>query len=288
MNFKMWLASGAIIGLCGVNGFLLWRNSQVEAEVARVKSTTQQEISEVRRQTATNDAATRKTIEEINESLAQSQAKATSLVNQTSVVARRHAEKLVAGLAEQHKAEAAKQDEKVAEVSAEVQKQIGEVKQAAETNTGKITEVATEVGAVKTEVASTKSTLDATIADLKSVRGDLGVQSGLIATNAKELSALRELGDRNYYEFTLTKTARAVKVGGVVLSLRKADVKRNRFNLDVLADDKKVEKKDKTINEPVQFYVSKARQPYELVINEIGKDKVVGYLSTPRLMQARR
>jgi chromosome segregation ATPase len=288
MNLKMWLAGGAILGLLGVNGFLLWRNSQVEAEVARVKSTTEQEISGIRRQAASTDAATRKTIEELNQSLTQSQTKATALANQASIVARKHAEKLVAGLAEQQKADTDKQAEKVAEVHADVTKQIGEVKQAAETNSGKITEVATEVGAVKTEVATTKSALESTIADLKSVRGDLGVQSGLIATNSKELAALRELGERNYYEFTLTKTARAVKVGGVVLSLRKTDTKRNRFNLDVMADDKKVEKKDKTVNEPVQFYVSRARQPYELVINEIGKDKVVGYLATPKVMQSRR
>ena len=70
--------------------------------------------------------------------------------------------------------------------------------------------------------------------------------------------------------------------------LRKADPKRSRFTVDVIADDKKVEKKDRTINEPVQFYVSRARQPYELVVNEVRKDRIVGYLAVPKVETASR
>ena len=69
--------------------------------------------------------------------------------------------------------------------------------------------------------------------------------------------------------------------------LKKTDTKRNRYTLEVYADDKKTEKKEKTINEPVQFYTSKARQPYELVVNTVGKDLIVGYLSTPKEQVAR-
>jgi hypothetical protein len=79
-----------------------------------------------------------------------------------------------------------------------------------------------------------------------------------------------------------------VKVGNVMMQLKKADTRRNKFNLQLVADDKRVEKKDKTINEPVQFYVSGARQPYELVVNEVTKDKIVCYLAVPKVMTARR
>ena len=118
--------------------------------------------------------------------------------------------------------------------------------------------------------------------------GDMGVMSGLIATNSKDLQALRALGERNYYEFTLSKKDQFEEGRRIVLSLKKADPKRNRYTMDVMADDKRVEKRDKTINEPVQLYMTDANQPYEIVINQVDKDKVVGYLSTPKVKMARR
>lgn len=167
--------------------------------------------------------------------------------------------------------------------------QIGEVKQAASSTSQQVASVAQDVSAVRGDVTQTRSELENTRAELKtemkSMRGDLGIQSGLIATNSRELAALRQLGERNYHEFAVNKNGRAVKVASINLILRKTDSKRNKFTLDVLADDKRVEKKDKNINEPVQFYVSGSRQPYELVVNEVKKDRIVGYLAVPKLVE---
>ena len=124
--------------------------------------------------------------------------------------------------------------------------------------------------------------MEKTISDLKSTKGDLGVQSGLIATNGKELAALRQLGERNYTEFKLTKTKEPQRVGDIALLLKKTDPKKNKFTIEVKADDKSTEKKDRNINEPVQFYVAKAALPYEIVVNNVGKDQISGYLSTPK------
>jgi len=74
----------------------------------------------------------------------------------------------------------------------------------------------------------------------------------------------------------------------VTITLKKSDPKRNRYTLAVMADDKRVEKRDKTINEPVQLYVSDSRQPYEIVVNQIKKDEIVGYMATPKVKMARR
>jgi len=146
-----------------------------------------------------------------------------------------------------------------------------------------------DVGNVKNDVSTTRTELSATSADLKRAFGDMGVMSGLIATNSTELAALRKLGEKDYIEFTLPKTGGPQKVGDVQLALKKIDTKRNRFTLDVMADDKRVEKKDRTINEPVQFYTGGTRSPYELVVNEIRKDQVVGYLAIPKVkMVAKR
>lgn len=140
-----------------------------------------------------------------------------------------------------------------------------------------------EVDVVKDEVEKTKAELQKTITDLKSVRGDMGIQSGLIATNAGELTALRELGERNYYEFALNKSKKLQRVGSIQMRLRKTDRKRNRYTMDVWADDKRIEKKNKTLLEPVQFYVIGSKLPYEIVVNKIERNHVSGYLATPKV-----
>jgi len=121
-----------------------------------------------------------------------------------------------------------------------------------------------------------------TTADLKSARGDLGVQSGLIATNASELQALRRLGERDYFEFKLGKTLHPQRVGDITLLLKSTDPKTNKYTVDIMADDKLTQKKDKNVNEALQFYTSKAKQPYELVVTSVLKNLIVGYLATPK------
>jgi chromosome segregation ATPase len=148
--------------------------------------------------------------------------------------------------------------------------------------------VKSDVNGVKTDVASTKDGLEKTGADLKRAMGDMGVMSGLIATNSKDLQSLRELGERNYVEFDLGKGKMQQKIGDVVLTLRKSDPKHNRYTVAVAADDKIVEKRDRTINEPVQVYVHNSKQPYEIVVNQVTKDGIVGYLATPKVTLARQ
>lgn len=165
--------------------------------------------------------------------------------------------------------------------------QLGEMRTAANHTEQRVSGIVTEVSAVRSGMRETRSDVDRTLGELRSVRGDMGVQSGLIATNAKELAALRALGDRDYIEFDLPKTKTPQRVGDVSMLLRKSDQKRNRFTLELIANDKKVEKKDRNINEPVQFYLARARMPYEIVVNEVRKDRIVGYLAAPKLRAAR-
>jgi hypothetical protein len=142
--------------------------------------------------------------------------------------------------------------------------------------------VKSDVGGVKTDVEATKTELKSAVAQMQSMRGDLGVQSGLIATNHQELEILKHKGDRNYYEFTLNKQKTPQPVSTVSLLLKKADPKKNRYTLVVIADDKQIEKKDKGTNEPVQFYTGKDNLLFELVVNNVDKNQVKGYISTPK------
>src|SRR5947207_12416832 len=148
--------------------------------------------------------------------------------------------------------------------------------------TGEVAGVKTDVGGVKTDVASTRADLEATKAKLASAIGDLGVQSGLIARTSSDLEILKHKGDRNYYEFTLLRGAKPQPVSTVSLQLKKADAKRGKFTLNVTSDDKTIEKKDRNISEPIQFYTGRDRMLYELVVWTVDKKKAVGYLSTPK------
>jgi len=108
------------------------------------------------------------------------------------------------------------------------------------------------------------------------------VMSGLIATNHAELEVLKHKGDRNYTEFTLQKGGQPTLLSGIKLQLKKVDQKHSRYTLNVSADDRNIEKKDKNLDEPVQFYTGKDPVLFELVVNNIEKNKVSGYLSTPK------
>jgi chromosome segregation ATPase len=159
--------------------------------------------------------------------------------------------------------------------AAELKKDVGAV-------AGEVGSVKTDVGGVKTDVAATKASLESTIAQLQHTIGDLGVQSGLIANTRSDLDALKHRGDRQYYEFTLLKGAKSQAFSTVGLQLKKTDPKRGKYTLSVTADDKTIEKKDKNQNEPVQFYTGREHMLYELVVWTVDKNKVTGYLSTPK------
>ena len=147
---------------------------------------------------------------------------------------------------------------------------------------GQVAAVQTDVGGVKTDVAKTQSDLAETNNNLTSMKGDLNGHSTLIARNADELEILKHKGDRNYYEFTLVRGVKQ-EVGTVSLTLKRADSKRSKFTLSVLSDDKNYEKKDKSLNEPLQFYSGKEPMLFEIVVNNVSaKNTVTGYLSTPK------
>jgi len=146
---------------------------------------------------------------------------------------------------------------------------------------GEVSGVKTEVGAAKTDIQKTQTDLAATNAKLERAIGDLGVQSGLIAHTAAELDILKRKGDRNYYDFTLQKGART-PVSTISLQLKKVDPKKSKFTLNVIADDRTIEKKDRTIGEPLQFYTGRDKMLYELVVFTAAKNSITGYLATPK------
>ncbi len=147
---------------------------------------------------------------------------------------------------------------------------------------GDLTNVKTDVGGVRTDLGKTQTDLAQAVSQLQSMKGDLSDHSSLIARNHDELEVLKHKGDRSYYEFTLNKGDRK-PVGTVSLELKKTDAKKSKFTIIVYADDRRYEKKDRNLNEPLQFYSGKDPALYEIVVNSINsKNQVAGYLSTPK------
>ncbi len=186
--------------------------------------------------------------------------------------------------AQQSSAQFANQQKTVARVWGD---QIGQLQQKQESTEGTLGSLSSDVEGVKSELSSTNDQLNSTKTDLQGMVGDLGVQSGLIARNHTEIEELRALGERDYYEFDLGKSKQPQRVGNIAISLKKADAKRQRFTINLISDDRTIEKKDKTLNEPVQFYQTGFHQASEIVVNQIKKDRIAGYVSVPKKREGR-
>lgn len=278
-GIKIPILFGAVIALVGACVYLFYQINQLRSDIADTRDSLAAQISKLSEESSVSVATSRRNIENLEKDLAKARTQAAQLSGEAKAAALQHADQVAARL---QKA----QDEQSRQI-ASVGNEVSQVKSDASNANAKIGEVSGEVSNVKTDVAKTRTDLEKTIADLKSARGDLGVQSGLIATNGKELAALRELGERNYTEFKIAKTKKPERVGDLMVRLAKADPKHNQYTIYVTADDKTFEKKDRTINEPVQFILARATQTYELVVNDIKKDLIVGYLASPKVQQPR-
>ena len=273
------LVAGAIIALLAAVIYLFVQIDHLQTDLAKVQDKMMTAMSNEKDAAAQGLSSQQQRIEALKQDLeatrTQNVAQAKNLSAQAQKEATAHADALARQIAEE-------ESKMKAQVAAQ-QSQIGDVQQAATAANAKIADVTTDVGGVKTHLTATDAELQKTIADLKTARGDLGVQSGLIATNGTELAALRLKGERNYVDIKLSKKDKNKRFADITLTLKNVDAKKNKYTVDVMADDKLTEKKDKGLNEPVQFYTAKGgRTPYEIVINQVGKDQIVGYLSTPK------
>ena len=277
---KFWILGGVLAIALGANAYLMVRSNNLTQELAAVRDANAAQFSKMDAAAAAAAADNREQIDRLAQSIVAAHDTASSA---QAALKRQQAEE---------KKQAAQIAQRIDQDRSDLTGQLTSLK---DDTTNKISQVSTDVGGVKTDVdgvktdvASAKTLIDQHTADLKRVTGDMGVMSGLIATNSKDLDGLRALGERNYYEFSLSKGQKSTRIGNITVALKKVDSKRNRFSLEVLADDKTVEKKDRTINEPVQVYVSGNRQPDEIVINQVNKDGIVGYVATPKVVLSRR
>ena len=137
-----------------------------------------------------------------------------------------------------------------------------------------------DVNKLGTDVTGVKTDLDATKNSLNLTRGEFGT---LIAKNHDEVEELRRLGERDYYEFTIDKKNTREKVGDLMVELRGVNEKKNMYTVAIYVDDARYEKRNRSANEPIYFFTHGGRAPVEFTVNAIGKDKIAGYLSVPKV-----
>jgi hypothetical protein len=262
-----------VIALIGANVYLYMQLDKTKKELTAASDSALSRLDKLEEATSVSTRSNRRTVDELRDQLERARRQASLAAGQAKDEALKKVEETRAAL------EAAQERQKQ-QLSSDITK----VKESTDTQ---FSAVGNEVTSVKGDVAATKSELEKTVADLKHATGELDGHSVLIATNQKELQALQALGERNYVQFTINKSKTAQKVGDVAILLKKTDPKKNRYTIDLTADDKTVEKKDRVANEPLQFMTSKARQPYEIVVNDVKKDTIVGYLSVPKVLNTR-
>jgi len=274
------LVAGAMIALLAAVIYLFVQMDHLQTDLAKMKEQFNNELTTQKDASSVATATHQKRIDTLKEELETTRAQLSSETKQLSAQAKLEASAHADAITKQIAAEEAQLKQAQAAQAVE----IGDVKQSANAANAKIADVSTDVGGVKTNLSATQAELQKTIAALKSTQGDLGVQSGLIATNSNELAALKLRGERNYIDIKLSKEKTRRKFADITLLLKSTDPKKNKYTVEVMADDKLTEKKDKSINEPVQFYTAKGGHiPYELVINQVNKNEIVGYLATPKV-----
>lgn len=272
-NWRTPVLIGILILLIATNIYLFVQVEHLRAdnrtEMAKLRDDVSGQVEKLRLDSSEAVQRAHNSVESLTAQLEQQRREANRAVGQAKVDAQRRYQELQGRLAQEQQVE---------------QQAISAVKQSSDEQTTKLN---SDLGNVKTDVQATKSQLEETVANLKRATGELDSHASLIATNENELKALRELGERNYLEFTIAKGKEAKRVGNVMIQVKKVDVKHNRFTLNVTVDDKTVEKRDRTINEPIQFYTQESRQPDEIVVNSVKKNTIVGYLATPKVQTAR-
>jgi len=249
-----------VLGLIAVGG--LWFGWNASSKL----DSTQQVVAT---QLKTAQQSMQQDVSSLKDRLAQDEKANTDLQGDLNVVTKRL--KITQGQLKTARAEAAKlNDETTQKLTALDTSVKGEL--ATKASSDDLKNVDTKVGGVRTDLDSTRD-------DLKMARSDLGT---LIARNHDEIDQLRRLGERDYIEFTVSGKNKPQKVGNVTVELRSVNQKRNQYSVFMTVEDKRFEKKNRALNEPVFFYISGTRLPEELVINKVGKDQVSGYVSIPK------
>ncbi len=228
---------------------------------------------ELEQNLASQNEQIKKNEDVLSQRLAKSEDTNAQLQGELSVVTDKM--KLTEGELSKARSQAKKIKEEDAKELADLQNQTS-AQLATKANVDDVNKLGTDVNGVKTDLESEKN-------NLQMARGEFGT---LIAKNHDEVEELRRLGERDYYEFSIDKKNNREKVGNLMVELHNTNTKKSQYTVTIFVDDQRHDKKGLTANEPLYFFENGARAPLEFVVNQVGKDKITGYLSVPKVNQA--
>jgi hypothetical protein len=228
---------------------------------------------ELEQNLASQNEQVKKNEDVLSQRLAKSEDTNAQLQGELSVVTDKM--KLTEGELSKARSQAKKIKEEDARELADLQNQTS-AQLATKANVDDVNKLGTDVNGVRTDLESEKN-------NLQMARGEFGT---LIAKNHDEVEELRRLGERDYYEFSIDKKNNREKVGNLMVELHNTNTKKSQYTVTIFVDDQRHDKKGLTANEPLYFFENGARAPLEFVVNQVGKDKITGYLSVPKVNQA--
>jgi len=271
--------TGAIIAgivfalLVAGNIYLLARINRLQTTTQTLQGLVDSKIAKVQESTSSFSGQTRQELEALRNDIQ-------AAMEETQKTAQKHARTETAWLARNVTKQQREQQE---QLLGEIQTVNGKTVQ----TEYRVDEISGDLDSVKVEVGETQSQLAQTHSELNQTVEHMGDMNEQLASQQSNIAALRTWTERNRVMFELSKSGDMQKVGDVQLRLRNTNAKHNRYTLEVMADDTMVVKKERTVNEPVQFYVAGSPQPYEIVITQVTKDRVTGYLATPKARTVR-
>jgi chromosome segregation ATPase len=258
-----------IVFAAATNVYLFSRMKSLEVEAHTLRTQIDTEIAKVHESSAYRNIQARREFEDLREEVKKTRSQITKETDANTRVRTRSLADNVA------KKQREQQEMLLGEIRV-VSGKAGEVQQG-------VDEVRTDVQAMQSDAEETRAQLNETGAMLRSTHSHVMDLDGQVSGNAAGIENLRKLGERERIGFALKKTDRMQRVGGIYLRLKNTSPKNNRFTLEVMADDKKVEQRKKHIHEAMRFYLPGSAQPYDIVITAVRKDQVNGYVSRPKL-----
>lgn len=267
---KGWKIAGviAIAALVGFNIHLLNKVGAIESTSESQRTALTTEVSDLEATLSAQSGAYQREISALQESVQQTKEEAAA---RARTEARRGADQLAKTFAEKERQQ---QDMFLSE--------IGNVRGETDTNRKGIEDVSTRVVGVQTDLDQTRENLNETAEKLASTQGNVDEISGRVGTHDAAIERLRMQGQRDVTRFELSESKDRTKVESVQMRVKDIDYRKNRYTLEVMADDRVVTHKDRLLNQPVEFYVTGVTQPYEVVVTDIAKNQISGYLATPK------
>ena len=262
--------AGAAAVLFAADAYLMRQIREFSQDVIRMERSTVRDLGGIRQEAAAANDAHHGGIEALAAELVAARYETAAAAGDARTDAERYAEQLAKRVVESRRIERRWVDTELTNVR--------KVMDAADESTRRLARELREARAA----SATTRTANAGAATRESLfLSDIDALKRIAADHRDELAARQASAACDIFEFAIRKTGKPKELAGVSVLLLRADSKGSRYSVEIVAGGRKIEASNRTAYEPVRLYTG-ARAPLELVVNEIRKDEIRGFISVPR------